>query len=169
MKYNGLTDHEVEASRKEYGSNQIPDSEPTTFWEEFKETFGDPMIKILLVIAAVMIVMFFFGYAEIYEPMGTIAAVIIVAVVSAKTGVASDTAYRKLKDSTKKDTCKVYRNGLVSGIEVDDVVVGDKILLQAGDKVPADGILVSGELRVDNSALNGEAEECICLGIISRC
>ncbi len=160
MKYNGLTDHEVEASRKEYGSNQIPDSEPTTFWEEFKETFGDPMIKILLVIAAVMIVMFFFGYAEIYEPMGTIAAVIIVAVVSAKTGVASDTAYRKLKDSTKKDTCKVYRNGLVSVIEVDDVVVGDKILLQAGDKVPADGILVSGELRVDNSALNGEAEEC---------
>ena len=98
MKYNGLTDHEVEASRKEYGSNQIPDSESTTFWEEFKETFGDPMIKILLVIAAVMIVMFFFGYAEIYEPMGTIAAVIIVAVVSAKTGVASDTAYRKLKD-----------------------------------------------------------------------
>ena len=146
MKYNGLTDHEVEASRKEYGSNQIPDSEPTTFWEEFKETFGDPMIKILLVIAAVMIVMFFFGYAEIYEPMGTIAAVIIVAVVSAKTGVASDTAYRKLKDSTKKDTCKVYRNGLVSVIEVDDVVVGDKILLQAGDKVPADGLLVSGVL-----------------------
>ena len=112
-------------SRKEYGSNQIPDSEPTTFWEEFKETFGDPMIKILLVLStnispvissanavfsstadflhssaspfsaelstlsSVMIVMFFFGYAEIYEPMGTIAAVIIVAVVSAKTGVAS--------------------------------------------------------------------------------
>lgn len=160
MKYSGLTDYEVEASRKEYGSNQIPDSEATTFWEEFKETFGDPMIKILLVIAAIMIVMFFLGYAEIYEPVGTIAAVIIVATVSAKTGVASDTAYRKLKDSTKKDTCKVYRNGLISVIEVDDVVVGDKILLQAGDKIPADGILISGELRVDNSALNGEAEEC---------
>lgn len=160
MKYSGLTDYEVDASRKEYGSNQIPDSEATTFWEEFKETFGDPMIKILLVIAAIMIVMFFLGYAEIYEPVGTIAAVIIVATVSAKTGVASDTAYRKLKDSTKKDTCKVYRNGLISVIEVDDVVVGDKILLQAGDKIPADGILISGELRVDNSALNGEAEEC---------
>lgn len=160
MKYNGLTDYEVEASRKKYGSNQIPESEPTTFWEEFKETFGDPMIKILLVIAAIMIVMFFFGYAEIYEPAGTIVAVIIVATVSAKTGVASDIAYRKLKDSTKKDTCKVYRNGLVSVIEVDDVVVGDKILLQAGDKIPADGILISGDLRIDNSALNGEAEEC---------
>ena len=160
MKYNGLTDSEVEESRKKYGSNQIPDSEPTTFWEEFKETFSDPMIKILLIIAAIMILMFFFGYAEIYEPLGTIVAVIIVAIVSAKTGVASDTAYRKLKDSTKKDTCKVYRNGLVSVIEVDDVVVGDKILLQAGDKIPADGILISGDLRVDNSPLNGEAEEC---------
>ncbi|MGN0382968.1 MAG: calcium-translocating P-type ATPase, PMCA-type [Eubacterium sp.] len=160
MKYNGLTDREVEESRKKHGSNQIPDSEPTTFWEEFKETFSDPMIKILLIIAAIMIVMFFLGYAEIYEPVGTIVAVFIVATVSAKTGVASDTAYRKLKDSTKKDTCKVYRNGLVSVIEVDDVVVGDKVLLQSGDKIPADGILISGDLRVDNSALNGEAEEC---------
>ena len=107
-----------------------------------------------------MIAMFFLGYAEIYEPVGTIVAVLIVAFVSAKTSVASDTKYRQLKDSTKKDTCKVYRNGLVTVIEVDDVVVGDNVLLQSGDKIPADGILVDGDLRVDNSALNGEAEEC---------
>ncbi len=160
MKFNGLTDKEVELSREKYGSNAIPDSEPTTFWEEFKETFQDPMIKILLAIAVLMIVMFFFGYAEIYEPLGTIVAVLIVAFVSAKTGVASDTKYRELKDSTKKDQCKVYRNGLVAVIDVDNVVVGDKVLLQSGDKIPADGVLVSGSLKVDNSALNGEAEEC---------
>lgn len=160
MKFNGLTDKEVEASREKYGSNQIPDSEPTTFWEAFKETFGDPMIKILLAIAALMIVMWCFGYAEIYEPLGTIVAVLIVAFVSAKTSVASDTKYRELKDITKKDQCKVHRNGLVTVIDVDDVVVGDKVLLQSGDKIPADGVLVSGDLRVDNSALNGEAEEC---------
>ncbi len=160
MNYKGLNNSEVEASRAKYGSNEIPDSEPTTFWQEFKETFGDPMIKILLVIAAIMIVMFCLGYAEIYEPVGTIVAILIVAFVSAKTGVASDTKYRELKDSTKKDTCKVIRNGLVTIIEVDDVVVGDKIILQSGDKIPADGILVSGHLNVDNSALNGEAEEC---------
>ena len=118
------------------------------------------MIKILLAIAVLMIVMFFFGYAEIYEPLGTIVAVLIVAFVSAKTGVASDTKYRELKDSTKKDQCKVHRNGMVAVIDVDDVVVGDKVLLQSGDKIPADGILVSGSLAVDNSALNGEAEEC---------
>ena len=57
MKFNGLTDKEVEKSREQYGSNVIPDSEPTTFWEEFKETFSDPMIRILLAIAALMIVM----------------------------------------------------------------------------------------------------------------
>ncbi|MBO5146634.1 MAG: calcium-translocating P-type ATPase, PMCA-type [Lachnospiraceae bacterium] len=160
MKFNGLSDKEVEQSREKYGSNAIPDSEPTTFWEEFKETFSDPMIKILLAIAALMIVMFFFGYAEIYEPLGTIIAVFIVAFVSAKTGVASDTKYRELKDNTEKDKCKVHRNGVVTVIEVDDVVVGDKVLLQSGDKIPADGILIDGALKVDNSALNGEAEEC---------
>ncbi len=160
MHFNGLSDKEAAESRAKYGSNLIPDSEPTTFWAEFKETFGDPMIRILLAIAALMIVMCVLGYADIYEPAGTIVAVLIVAFVSAKTGVASDTKYRELKDSTKKDQCKVYRNGLVTVIDVDDVVVGDKVLLQSGDKVPADGILVYGALKVDNSALNGEAEEC---------
>lgn len=166
MKYKGLTDKQVEESREKHGSNAIPDSEPTTFWAEFFETFSDPMIKILLVIAAIMIVMYILGQTglntgvQLYEPLGTIIAILVVATVSAKTGVASDTKYRQLKDSTEKDKCKVYRNDELLVIEVDDVVVGDKILLQAGDKIPADGILISGNMRVDNSALNGEAEEC---------
>ena len=160
MKYNGLDEKQVLESREKYGSNAIPDSEPTTFWAEFLETFKDPMIRILLVIAAIMIVMCILGYAEPYEPIGTIVAILVVAIVSAKTGVASDTKYRQLKESTKKDQCKVYRNGELIVIDVDDAVVGDKILLQSGDKIPADGVLISGAMRVDNSALNGEAEEC---------
>lgn len=160
MKYCGLTDEEVLRSRENEGSNVIPDSEPTTFWDEFKETFSDPMIRILLAIVVIMLVMFFLGHAEIYEPIGTVIAILIVAFVTAKTAVASDTKYRELKDSTKKDTCKVFRNGIISVIEVDDVVVGDKIILQSGDKIPADGILIDGDIRVDNSVLNGEAEEC---------
>lgn len=160
MHYNGLSDKEVAESRQKYGSNVIPDSEPTTFWAEFKETFGDPMIRILLAIAVLMIVMCILGYADIYEPIGTIVAILIVAFVSAKTGVASDTKYRQLKESTKKDQCKVYRNGVITVIDIDDVVVGDKVLLQSGDKIPADGVLVHGHIKVDNSALNGEAEEC---------
>lgn len=102
MKFSGLTDREVEHSRQQYGSNAIPDSQPTTFWEAFKETFGDPMIRILLIIAGLMIVMWVLGYADIYEPAGTIVAVLIVAFVSAKTSVASDTKYRELKGSTKR-------------------------------------------------------------------
>lgn len=160
MSNRGLTDKEVQESREKYGSNIIPDSEPTTFWEEFKETFSDPMIKILLFIVVIMLAMFFLGHAEIYEPIGTIVAVLIVAFVTAKTGVASDTKYRELKESSKKDTCKVYRNGIISVIEIDDVVVGDRVILQSGDKIPADGLLIEGDLRVDNSVLNGEAEEC---------
>jgi len=155
MHYRGLSDEEVLKSRELYGSNEIPDSEPTTFWAEFKETFKDPMIKILLAIAVLMIAMCIFGYAEIYEPLGTIVAVLIVAFVSAKTGVASDTKYRELKDRTKKDQCKVYRNDKIVVIDVDDIVVGDKVILQSGDKIPADGILTDGHLKVNNSALNG--------------
>ncbi|MBO4852055.1 MAG: ATPase P, partial [Schwartzia sp.] len=127
MEFRGLSTKEVEAARKKYGSNGIPDSEPTTFWEEFKETFNDPMIRILLVIVAVMLVMYSLGHAQLYEPVGTIAAVLIVAVVTAKTGVTSDAKYRELKKNAKKETCKVYRDGTINVIAIDDVVVGDKI------------------------------------------
>ena len=156
----GLTKEQALASREKHGSNVIPESEPTTFWDAFKETFGDPMIRILLAIVVIMLVMYALGHAEIYEPVGTIVAVLIVAFVTAKTSVASDTKYRELKESSKKDTAKVYRDGQVDVLPVDDVVVDDWVLLQAGDKVPADGILARGSLRVNNAALNGEAEEC---------
>ena len=160
MEFKGLSASEVAESRSKYGANVIPESEPTTFWDEFKETFKDPMIRILLVIVAIMIIMYALGQAEIYEPIGTIVAVLIVAYVTAKTGVASDTKYRELKSGIKKDVVKVYRDGAIAQVEIDDIVVGDKVLLQAGDKIPADGIIISGGLKVNNSALNGEVEEC---------
>ena len=118
------------------------------------------MLKLLIAIAGIMIVMFCFGQAEIYEPIGTIIAIVLVASISAKTEMASDKEYRKLKNSTKKDSCKVHRNGIVTVVEIDDIVVGDLVILQAGDKIPGDGILIQGDLKVDNSSLNGETEEC---------
>lgn len=157
----GLTDSEVEASRKKYGSNQIKEPEPETFWKQFLEGFEDPMIRILCVIAVVMLAMFFMGHSDWYEPVGTIIAILLVNFVSAKTGVANDTAYKKLKASQKKDTAKVRRNGVVAVIEVDELVVGDLVVLQSGDKILADGILADGSIAVDNSALNGEAEDCM--------
>ena len=156
----GLENAQVEESKLKYGINKLPEQEPETFWDKFKGNLDDPMLKLLMIIAGIMIVMFCFGQAEIYEPIGTIVAIILVATIGARTEMSSDAAYRKLKNSTKKDTCKVYRNGVVTVIDIDDVVVGDIVLLQSGDKIPADGILIEGDLRVNNSALNGETEEC---------
>ncbi len=118
------------------------------------------MIRVLLAISALMIVMFFLGYAEIFEPAGTLVAILIVATVTAKTGVASDTKYRDLKHSVKEEEIKVYRNGNICNTGINQIVTGDLVLLQAGDKIPADGILITGHLNVNNAALNGEAEEC---------
>ena len=160
MDLKGLTSQQVEESRAKNGSNAIPEAEPTTFLKEFLETFSDPMIKILLAIAVLMIIMAIAGLAEPYEPIGTIVAVLIVAFVSAKTNVASDQKYIELKENSEKDKCKAIRDGATNVIEVDEVVQGDLILLQSGDKIPADGVLVHGNIKVDNSALNGEAEEC---------
>lgn len=165
----GLTSSQVEASRKSHGSNVIPDSEPTTFWAEFKEALGDPMIKILMAIACLMIGLFIFGDnclkiipgidQTIFEPVGTLIAVFLVATISAKTAVGSDQKYRDLKSRTEKDKVKVIRDGKTQVIDADDIVVDDIVLLQSGDKIPADGTLIEGKLKVNNAALNGETEE----------
>ncbi len=165
----GLNSSQVEASRKAYGSNVIPDSEPTTFWAEFKDALGDPMIKILMAIAALMIGLFVLGDnclkiipgidQGIFEPIGTLIAVFLVATISAKTAVGSDQKYRDLKSRSEKDKVKVIRDGKTQVIDADDIVVDDIVLLQSGDKIPADGTLIDGKLKVNNAALNGETEE----------
>lgn len=156
----GLTDEQVLESRKRYGSNKIPEPKQETFWDKFIETFEDPMIKVLCVVLVVLGSMWILGQTQIYEPLGTLIAILLVATVQAKTGISSQQAFNRLKNSIKKATCKVFRNGIVTVVEVDDVVVGDSTLLQSGDKIPADGVLGDGNLNVDNSALNGETEEC---------
>ena len=156
----GLNKNQIDESRRLHGDNIIHEAKPETFWDKFKGAFNDPMIKLLLAIAAIMAIMAFMGYAEFGELIGIAISVLLVTGISAKTEIASDNEYRKLKDSTKKDVCKVHRDGKIIEIEIDDLVVGDMVILQSGDKIPADGYLYQGELRVDNSALNGEAEEC---------
>ena len=156
----GLNDEEVLDNRQKFGDNKIIEAEPETFLDKFKDAFGDPMIKLLIAIACIMAIMAFLGYAEWGELIGIVISVLLVTGISAKTEMSSDNEYRKLKDGTKKELCKVYRNGKIVEIEVDDVVVGDRIIIQSGDKIPADGVLCSGAIAVDNSALNGESEEC---------
>ena len=156
----GLNNQEVLDNRQKFGDNKIIEAEPETFLDKFKDSFGDPMIKLLIAIACIMAIMAFLGYAEWGELIGIVISVLLVTGISAKTEMSSDNEYRKLKDGAKKELCKVYRNGKIVEIEVDDVVVGDRIIIQSGDKIPADGVLCSGAIAVDNSALNGESEEC---------
>ena len=156
----GLNKDQVEQSRKLHGDNIIHEAEQETFWDKFKGAFDDPMIKLLLVIAAIMAIKAVMGNAEFGEIIGIVISVLLVTGISAKTEIASDNEYRKLKDSTKKEVCKVHRDGKVVEVEINELVVGDLVIIQSGDKIPADGYLYQGELRVDNSALNGEAEEC---------
>lgn len=158
--FKGLSEAEVVKSQEKYGKNIIIEKPPATLWERIKDGFSDPMIKLLCAIVIIMLVLFAFGQAEWYEPVGTAIAILLVTIISAKTGMASDDEYRKLKNQTKAEPVKVKRNGVVTVIDIEDIVVGDIVILQSGDKISADGVLVDGELRVDNSALNGEAEEC---------
>ena len=93
MTHRGLTTAEAEASRRIHGANVLPEPARLTFGQAFLETFRDPMIRILLVMVALMVAMYFVGYAEIYEPVGTIVTVLIVATVTARTSLTSDGEY----------------------------------------------------------------------------
>lgn len=159
-KLKGLSDEQVLQSREQYGNNEIQEAPPETFLQKVVESLKDPMLILLLGIAFFMLVLACFGQAEIYEPIGTFIAVALVAIISARTEMASDKKYRELKDSTKAEPVKVYRNGVLTVVDVSEIVVGDIVVLQNGDKIPADGTLIQGDIRVNNASLNGETEEC---------
>ena len=160
MKKTGLTTQQVEDSRKKYGDNNLTHIPPDPLWKKILEGFKDPMIMILLVTLAIQGVLFFLGQAEWFEPVGILVAILIA------NGVASISEYKqegkasalKAEEEAKK-TAKVIRDGKLEEIHVSEIVVGDLVYLQAGDKIPADGIVIEGKLKVNQAALNGETEE----------
>ena len=158
-KLQGLTDAQVLASREKYGKNEIEEAPPESFFGAFMESFKDPIIMLLMGIAALYLVLAFLNLGSFFEPIGIFLTMCLVAFVNAKTTTSADKKYRALKDSTKKESIKVYRNGVLTVIDVSEVVVGDIVVLQSGDRVPADGTLISGKLSVNNVSLNGETEE----------
>lgn len=158
-KFSGLSDSEVLESREKHGKNEIEEAPPETFLHAFLEAFKDPIIMLLLGIAGLYFILAIIGLSEFYEPIGIVLTMCLVAFVSARTSLSSDKKFRELKESTKKESVKVVRNGVLTVIDVSEVVVGDIVVLQSGDRVPADGVLVSGAISVNNSSLNGETEE----------
>ncbi|MGN0639265.1 MAG: calcium-translocating P-type ATPase, PMCA-type [Huintestinicola sp.] len=156
----GLTQSEAEESRKKNGANTLTQIPPDPLWKKILEGFKDPMIMILLVALVVQVVLFFLGQAEWFEPAGILVAIMIANGVSAVSESKQEGKASALKaEEEAKETAKVIRDGKLTEIHVSDVVVGDIVYLQAGDKLPADGELVMGAIKVDQAALNGETEE----------
>ncbi len=160
MKFSGLTKQQVEESRRQNGSNALTDIPPEPLWTKILEGFKDPMIVILLVALLIQLALFFCGKAEWYEPFGIFVAIIIANGVAAVFENKQEGKASALKHAENaKEKVKAVRESSMAEIPLDDVVVGDVIFLQAGDKIPADGILLDGSLKVDQASLNGESEE----------
>ena len=156
----GLSIKEVELSRKQYGSNSLTQIPPDPLWKKIIEGFKDPMIMILLVALVIQVVLFFLGQAEWFEPAGILAAILIANGVASISENKQENKASALKaEEESKERAKVIRDGQLMEIHVSEVVVGDIVFLQAGDKIPADGIVAGGALKVDQAALNGETEE----------
>lgn len=161
MKKLGLNDLEVNESRKKYGDNKITEQKTEGFLDKLKDNFKDPMIKILCIALIINVIFAFWGQAEWYESFGIAIAVILATFVSTLSEYKNENAFQKLQEEASRIVCKVYRNNEITEISIDDIVVGDWVMLQSGDKVPADGILVEGNLKVDQSVLNGETKEAV--------
>ena len=160
MNQKGLTSAQVEQSRKEHGSNSLTQIPTDPLWKKILEGFKDPMIMILLVALVVQVVLFFLDQAEWYEPVGILIAIIIANGVASVSESKQEGQASALKaEEEAKERAKVIRDGKLEEIHVSEVVVGDIVFLQAGDKIAADGEIVEGELKVDQASLNGETEE----------
>ena len=160
MNIQGLSSVQVEQSRREHGTNSLTQIPPDPLWKKILEGFKDPMIMILLVALVVQVVLYFMDQAEWYEPVGILIAIIIANGVASVSESRQEGQASALKaEEEAKERAKVIRDGNLEEIHVSEVVVGDIVFLQAGDKIAADGEIIEGELKVDQAALNGETEE----------
>lgn len=155
---NGLKDEEVIESRHKYGNNCISGKNENTFFSLFIETLGDPIIKILLIALAIKTI-FLFKDFDYFETIGIVVAIVVASIISAVSEYGSSKAFARMQEESSRIKIKVKRNGDAKEIPIDDVVVGDIIILTSGDRVAADGIIIRGKLSVDESSLNGESKE----------
>ncbi len=165
--YNGLTDKEVIESKKKYGSNSLISKKKNSFIKLLIESLGDPIIKILLVALSIKVI-FLFKNFDWYETLGILIAIFLASLISSISEYGSEKAFLKMQEESSKINCKVIRNGIKKIINIDEVVVNDIVILSTGDKVPADGVIIKGEVLVDESALNGESKE-ISKALNTRC
>ena len=154
----GLTDEEVIKSRKTYGSNEIKSTKKESFIHKLIATLGDPIIRILLIALAVK-TLFLFQNFDWYETIGIVIAIFLASFISTLSEYGSEKAFEQLQKSASKIKTKVIRNKKRTEIDIKEVVVGERIGLETGDAIPADGTIIEGKVLVNESNLNGEMKE----------
>ncbi|MBQ9801711.1 MAG: calcium-translocating P-type ATPase, PMCA-type [Clostridia bacterium] len=153
----GLCEEEVRRSRAAHGANRLSRKKHVGFWRRFLANLGDPVIKVLLVALAINLV-FLFRSHEWFETAGIAVSVFLATLISTVSEYGSEAAFERLCESCGASLCRVRRCEVVE-VDAEELVVGDIVLLSAGDKIPADGVLLCGALTVDQSALTGESKE----------
>ena len=155
----GLTTEEASKALSEQGNNALTQPPRETFWDKLWENFKDPIIRILILSLLVNVVFVYMGHGDWIETMGIFLAIILATFVSTYSEYSNENAFQKLQEEASRIRCKVWRDGEPVELHIDDIVVGDAVILEAGDKVPVDGILLDGDVKLDQAALNGESKE----------
>lgn len=152
----GLTDEQVKQSRKQHGKNVLTPPQRTSLWKLYLDKYRDPIIQILLVAAFVSLILAFIE-KNFMETIGIFVAVFLATTVGFYFERDAAKKFNLLTALSEEQPVKVRRNGKVMVIPRHDVVVGDVVLVEVGDEVPADGeLIVCNDLQINESALTGE-------------
>lgn len=162
--YTGLTDAEVLESRRKNGVNVLTPPEKDPWWKEFLDKFSDPLIIILLVAGVLSIGISFYEYFGLgqdwkvfFEPIGIFVAIGLATTLAFIFEQRANKAFQILNQVNDDELVEVMRNGTTTTIARKDVVVGDIVIINTGDEIPADGELLDAvTLSVDESTLTGE-------------
>ena len=161
----GLTQQQVEESRRLHGENVLTPPEKTSLWKQFLEKFEDPIIQILLVAWVLSMVIAGVhcwgpeakGFSAFLEPLGILFAILLASCVGFAFEVKANKAFEVLNTVNDDILVKVIRDGNISQVPRKDVVVGDIVVLETGEEVPADGVLLEAiSLQINESTLTGE-------------
>ena len=153
----GLESAEVNKNRELFGENVVTKKKRAGFFRQLLSNFNDPIIKVLIG-ALIINTAVNLRDINIPETVGIALAVFIATIVSTVSEYGSAVAFEKLC-SASASVYSVRRNGETVSIEAQDIVVGDIVLLSSGEKIPADGVIISGGVACDQSALTGESRE----------
>ena len=152
----GLTDEQVKQSREQHGRNVLTPPQRTSLWKLYLDKYRDPIIQILLVAAFVSLILAFIE-KNYMETIGIFVAVFLATTVGFYFERDAAKKFNLLTALSEEQSVKVRRNGKVMEIPRHDVVVGDVVLVEVGDEVPADGeLIVCNDLQINESALTGE-------------